>query len=408
MLILLSYLPLVSELMKSKSTILALITLLISTSSIFAKNNACDLWQDLPNERYNEVIKYQDDLFKKLSNTRVFYKISDQLLTKVSSESYKAENKNELLTKWAAYSQLTESKQSDIITEWRKQFFHGIIIPSYLQLTPTQQAVIDQAFTDLHQFTFTDQIKKSYSEIFSLAQKLSYKLIDSQRLNKETAMILKGNIARLKLNWIERIKGSPLAKDPSTYFQTDISYNPEHNVITIGQRAARHIDGDTILSIMIQQMALSISPCRWSILYRNKPNPYEKVLTCLRGVNSIHAKERDDSKIDFLMKEKKITSQQKIELDKYPRCNTPFYPPIGIQFEQINTAFSDWFSAEAISTFKKLSANFREDLCSIKATTTLEEDPPNYERLVRVYLANKKIRKLTNMKVGKNIVQCKL
>ncbi|WP_417335290.1 hypothetical protein [Halobacteriovorax marinus] len=383
--------------------LLLLLNLLIANS--FANNKACDLWQDLPSKRLEEVNKYQKEIFKNISNTRVFYKVSDQLLSKASTESFKS--KKDFLTKWAASSELSPDKQSDIILEWREQFLMGVLLPSYRQLSSTQKSVLDQAFKDLHDFTFPEEIKRSYEDIFEQAKMLSYSLIDSQKFPKEVNMILKGNIARIKINWIDSIKGSQFIENPLKYFETGILFNPKYHILTIGQLASKYTDGDTILSVMIQQIAQSISPCRWSILYGNRKYPYAKVVECLQSPKSIYAKSRDDSKINQYLKEKKITQEQKNALLKYPSCNTPFYPTNGIQHDQTNIAFTDWFSSEAISQFSKLSPKFREDLCSIGSATTLQAYPPNFERLVRIYFANEKIRSLVKVSIGNNIKYCK-
>lgn len=390
---------------------MALLLLLSSiTLSTYAANSpkisACDLWQDLPNQDYQKVKAFEKNVFERMSNTRVFYKVSDQILNEVSNNSYKHDK--ESLDKWAAYSQLDPTKQSNIIKEWRSQFFRAFLLKSYSKLNFAQKSIIDEGFSELHKVAFPKVKKQSFEEILNTAKYLLIKYIDSQKIPKKTAMILKGSIVTIKLNWVETIANSVFMEDPERYLNMDIEYNPKHNVLTIGQRASIHNDGDTILSIFIQQMALAISPCRWSILFPNIDFPFQKPLECLRTKDSIHAKKRDDSKVQSLYKSKKITKEQRDAINKYPLCNTPFYPTKGLQKEQINIAFSDWISAEAISQMKELSIHFREDLCAIQTDSLTHSYPQNLERLVRVYLANPKLRSLTNIKIAKDIKYCSM
>ncbi|PIK14039.1 hypothetical protein [Halobacteriovorax sp. JY17] len=392
--------------MKKITSSLLLLTSLTSYSQSSSKISACDLWQDLPNQEYQQIEQLQKTMFERIANTRAFYKISDQLLTEVSNNTYQY-NKDSL-DKWAAYSQLDSTKQTNIIKEWRNQFFKAFILKSYPKLTLAQRTIIDESFIELHKKAFPEIKKKSFEEILETAKHLIIKYIDSMKISKSSAMILKGSIVTIKLSWVETIANSLFMNDPERYLRMDIEYNPEHNVLIVGQKASKHIDGDTLLSIFIQQMALSFSPCRWSILFEKEKFPFQKPLDCLRNINSIYAKKRDDSQIQKLFKEKKITKEQKDALDKYPLCNTPYYPTEGLQKEQINIAFSDWFSAEVVSQMGKISPHFREDLCALQTDSLIHSYPQNLERLVRIYLANPKLRNLTRIKISKNINYCSM
>lgn len=237
-------------------TALILVLSLISISTYAnesIKISACDLWQDLPNVEYQKVKQIENMIFERISNTRAFYKISDQVLNDVSNNTYK--HNKDSLDKWAAYSQIDPTKQTNIIKEWRSQFFKAFLLKSYLKLNLAQKSLINQGFEELHKIAFPEVKKKSFEEIFETAKYLLIKYIDSQKIPKKSAMILKGSIVTIKLNWVETISKSIFIKDPEKYLKMGIEYNPEHNVLVIGQKASRHNDGDTILSIFIQQMA---------------------------------------------------------------------------------------------------------------------------------------------------------
>ncbi|WP_127718476.1 hypothetical protein [Halobacteriovorax sp. HLS] len=379
---------------------------ILANSATKVKLQACDLWLDEPNQRFLEAMKIKDDSLNKLANMRVFYKVSDQLLAKLNEKGIK--EGGGAIDQWATESDVNESNQKEILEKWRKQFFFSTLLPSYSTLGEVQKALINNSLVEINNKVFPQEIKRQYEKYFLQAKDLSYSLIDSQKFDESTSKILKGRIALVQLNWFTQVSGTQYEQDPSLYLNTDIQFNPKYNIVSIGLSSARHIDGDTIIGKFIQQLAQAIDPCRWSIYYGDRKYPYEKVLSCLRGKDSIQAAKRDDSQIEKFLKEKKITKEQVNTLKKYPLCNSAFYPQGTLQREQVNIAFSDWFSAEAVAQASGISKHFREDLCIVETNKLYHAFPQNFERLVRIYFANPKVSELVGIKENKKIKYCKL
>ena len=216
--------------------------------------------------------------------------------------------------------------------------------------------------------------------------------IKSWKLNqKQRKQILK-RVRAIKLYWMGSLKSSRYRSKPLEFTNWGIAYEPVQNEINMGLKALAYPNEETYLAVFAHEIGHSFDSCRWGAFFEGLW-PFKEVGQCLRGSKSVAAKTRDDSKLEAMWSEKKISSDLKLALQLHPTCNKSVYPPVGIQADQLPEVFADWFSAEVVADFgfKNLS-QLRSDLCKDKKLADGSSYVSNSDRLNKIYLAHPVIR----------------
>ncbi len=381
--------------------ILSLLTIKLSAAQEF--KSACDLWIDLPDAQYLELSKFKDKKIRELANMRTFSKVADKILNQLSEKPG-----NPDLMKWADQSSTALTDKAKVVSLWREHFFISIMTGSFKNLKKFEKAVLTKNFQEINKKALPYKKKMDLTLRFIEAKTLSLKFIDSTNFDKKTKTYLKDRIASIRMEWFTQIEGTRYEKSPIEYIKRDINYDPLTHSMILGFQVTRFKDPDTVTSVFAEQIAHAFDPCRWNSFQRNKKFPFQKITQCLRTKNSITAKKRGDEKLST-KKGKKILNVNQVKiLKENPLCNTPFFPLEYDQREQINTAFADWFSAEVMSQKEKLSDHMREDLCGVTAAAPFLAHPSGTDRLIRIYMANPKIRKKMGIEIDKKIKYCSL
>lgn len=389
--------------------IVVLFTLL--SGDLWAQMAGCDLWSDVKSKREQSVDNEIDKLLIDLSNIRTFSKIADSTFHSArKKKDIKVDN--QIISQspsetWAERKDIDPTNKKEVFQKWRKEFFGGIILPSFSKLKKYEKILIEDKFNQLNLKYFPDERKKYYQDVFDRSKKLIKVVLQKGPIDKTTKATLIKLITESKINWFNKIEGSQYELSPSRFLDGLISYNVSDNSISIGVRAATIELEDSLISIFAQELAHAFDPCRWSVQYPKKKFPFESVVQCLRSKESIAARARESKKLDTDWVNGKFLPEQVKVLKSYPSCNTAIFPLGEDQREQINLAFADWFSAEVLSSMKKVSPQFRKNLCSETLNIPFLARASGTTRMIRIYLANPILRKKTGYTVSGKINYCK-
>jgi hypothetical protein len=334
-------------------------------------------------EKKLEIRNYNQKELDKFSLITPIQQESELILKKL------IDAKSPMLLSWISDRKLDPSKPELLAMEWFKYYSKKFIIGSYSKNTPEIDNEIDLLFSRLLKYNFPTERQNKINSIFGKQKSLAINKIKSYPFSKIDQDALIKKISEIKIYWPTSLKDSKFKNHPLEFFDWSLAYDPKSNEINIGLNSP-YYDENSMQVSLLHEIAHSFDSCRWS-QNNSTPNPFEKVSNCLREF----AAKRDDSKLEYLFKEKKLSETEFNFFKANPTCNNSIYPPIGIQADQLPETFADWFAAEAIEV-SAINSKFRNELCTDTELNPGSSYLKNRDRYFKIYLANKKIQKSLN------------
>lgn len=382
---------------------ISILLIILGGSNVMAqKYSPCDLHAPQIDKDFSKVTAEVNDEIKSLYSLRMFTNSSDAFFSKLIEKEAQP-----LLKKWSEKNFLDEKTMDDALGKWREDFFGGMILPNYKLLRDVEKIQINNSFTKITNIVYTPKRIQYLQGIFNEVKKSSISYINSSKIDAANKVLLSDRINSISMEWFESIEKNKFEDNPLYFLRTSINYQPLKNTIFFGPDILKYKYEDTIRSTIAFNIGLSFSPCLWTSSRKEK-FPFQNVINCLQDKNSIWAKSRDDSKINDLGKSHNLSSENIQIVKDNPYCNLPFYPYEKMQKSQVNFSFADWFSAEVMATYTKLSIYMNDYMCKTETSSPLDASPPGMERLTKIYYANPDIRKKLNIVVTNNPEYCKI
>lgn len=343
------------------------------------------------NPAYQEVEGEVSEAVVNFGQSLVVAKKADEVLSKLMSA------KSPVILAWLKERNFKEKGEEDIVKEWRAYYAKMLVLNVYPQKQAELNPLIERFADSLYQKHMGAKVKKRLSALFDQAKSLSVQRLKALSLPEAQQKKIIKRVEEIKLFW-----PTPFAKAKISsaldVVSWGIAYNPIPNRIDMGLEALRYPNDETVLAVFIHEIGHSFDPCRYTA-FIDSVNPFNKVLECLRGPKSVGAKVRDDSAMDELYQQKKLSLELYQSLKANPTCNKREYPPVGVQADQINESFADWFSAEVLAlTLPKAGTPLRADLCEKRTLSAGSSYPANEDRLFKIYLAHPVLQKNSALK----------
>ena len=351
------------------------------------------------NTTLQKLQKYQDQQFRKFSNRKEVASKADAMLSKLLAA------KSKVILSWMQRRNLNTASETEIVLQWRKYYAEKIILGQYPNSDKNLNKMVENLINDVYRKFFPDKIRKRLDKQFNLTKSKALERIAAYKMNPKIKVELEKRISKIKLYWMEDFKASKYKKQPLEVFSWGIAYDPVANEINMGIEALQYSNAETFFAVFAHEVGHSFDPCRWGAFFKS-PSPFEKIVTCLRHQDSVGALKRDDSKMELFVKKGKLSKDLATALKLNPTCNKLQYPAMGVQADQIQESFADWFATEVIAETGLVTKGLRSDLCREKALSKGSSYPSNKDRLERIYLAHPKIKKTLNYD-GK-VKYCKL
>jgi hypothetical protein len=313
-------------------------------------------------------------------------KVLSQLLT----------NKSPVLIDWIEKRNLLSAKEQEIANEWRYYYLDQFILSQFPTPQSSVNNSVEKLFSDINQVAFSDEIKKKFKDSFIQAQKDSVDFIKKSNIEEASKKEILSRINSIELYWFEKLKGGRYQNKPLEFLRWGLAYDPIYNQINIGIMSRKYLSADSLYSVWIHEIAHSFDPCRWGAFLKSN-NPFEKLYLCLRDSKAAGALKRDDLQMSLMLEHKKLSPEMAESLKQNPYCNRSFYPPEGIQKEQLPEVFADWFSAEVIAAHTIEPQKIRQDLCSQHELMAGSSYLSNQARLERIFYVQPQIKKTLNL-----------
>jgi hypothetical protein len=289
---------------------------------------------------------------------------------------------------------MSEKSEDEIAHEWREYYAKLFIIPKYPHALPEQNPQIEKLIEGLYSEALPEAKRKHLQDLFSKARTAALKTVQEFQISPDAKEKISAKLKAVDLVFLKKLKGSSFEKHPLESLWWGIAYDPIPGKINVGAEALRYGDDQTIFSVFAHEMGHAFDPCRWGALFSGA-DPFASVIGCLRSSASVGAKARDDSQLESMLKAGKLGPDLVASLQANPTCNKLEYPPVGVQGDQINESFADWFSAEVLARspeFAKLP--LRTDLCGSEELSKGSSYPSSMDRLTKIYFANPALKKL--------------
>lgn len=331
---------------------------------------------------------------KKMSETSNLVTISseaDRVLGQLTR------SQNPTFINWLRQQGFVGGDPLGIASQWRKYYLQNYILNKFPTPKPGINTSVESLFKDIQNLAFEDKFQKKIKTVFAEAKKESLQYVDKLKLAEAQRDSLKNRIEKMELYWLNQLKGGPFQNKPLEFLSSGLTYDKKTHQILVGLKSRELLDKASLFTVLVQNFAQSFDSCLWP-QYLSGKDPFAKLHTCFRDSQSAEAKPRDDSYIEQWVF-KKLISENNVEfLKAYPLCNLRNYPPDGVQKEQINSVFSDWFAAEVLAQSEYKTSTIRTDLCllgsSIMPLFSAELNPR--ERLKRIYYVQPKIKATIN------------
>lgn len=340
---------------------------------------------------YLELKSKIDKKIDSASNLVTIATEADQILSKLIAAQ------SPVLLTWLQKRQLLEKKEEEIAQEWRRYYLNNFIFDRFPSKNNGINTSVENLFSEINSMSFDEKTKKKFEDVFKKAKASVKKFVLSLPLLEDDRKKAIHRLDTINLYWFEKIAGTRYQSKPLEFIRWGMAYDPQHNEINMGVQARQYPSDANLFSVFAHEMAHSIDPCRWSF-YIGTNNPFEKVIQCLRSDNSVAAKKRDDSKMQWALDKKVLNKEMADSLQKHLSCNRSFYPPKGTQKDQILESFADWLSAEAFAIGPYSNQFPRADLCQTKELMEGSSYPSNLARLEKIYLSQPQLQKLSKSK----------
>ena len=364
-------------------------TLVLSSITLFStSSNAQDLCENYqPSKSFQ---KTQDNIDKKIEQFANKSKIASQadaVLTKL------IEAKSPVLITWIKKRDLMNKPEGEIAKAWRLYYAKTFILMKYPQEDADTNTEIEKLVDDILKTTLTKSFRNKLERLFKNTKKEVLATIKDMNIPIRYKDSMELRLKEVKLYWPKDLKSARNNAIPLDLIEWGIAYDPVPNEINIGVRSLSYPNDETYMAVFAHEMGHTLDACRWGAFFIG-PWVFDKVGECLRSSKSVGAKKRDDAPLEKMLKDGKVKQEFVDMMKSNPTCNKLVYPPAGVQADQLNEAFADWFSAEVMAHMKKIKVEkLRMDLCESKTLNEGSSYPSNSDRLNLIYKAHPKFRK---------------
>jgi hypothetical protein len=377
-----------------KSYVLFLIFILANNSFAI---DFCEHFE-LPSSYKNLKVNYDKNLIL-FSQKKVIANKSDDVLTKLIKAN------SPVLKGWVDQSKFKNVSDDQIVKDWRLYYAKNFVLAKY----PSGDQSVDREIELFVDEMLTKNISKNFKlnleKLFSIAKKKSIETIEKFNISQKDVVIKRIN--EIKLFIPKKLKTSKNNSVPLELIDWGIAYDPIKNEVNIGLNSLIYSNDESLIAAFVHEIGHSFDSCRWGAFFDGKW-PFAKVEECLRSEKSVFAKKRDDSLLKKYETENKISSELLRFLKENPTCNKTYYPPQGVQADQILESFADWFSAEVVSSLVGVNYNkVRLDLCEKNELSVGSSYPTNRNRLEKIYLVHPKFNVLKDSYKKENLIYCK-
>jgi hypothetical protein len=383
--------------MRKHIVMLSTASILCAAQPLFAKS-FCDGYQTP--RAYVAAKKSVDTEIAAFAQKKPIASQADALLSKLSDA------KSPVLISWLKKRGLVEKSEETIVKAWRDYYARNFILTKYPQGDASVDREIEKLVDGILKKHFDKPLQSRLSKLFAQAKKEALATVEAYKFSEKNAIL-----ARLKateLYWPKSLKSARNNAIPLDLIDWGIAYDPVPNQINIGLGALSYPNDETYLAVFAHEMGHAFDSCRWGAFFEGKW-PFEKVGECLRTTKSAGAKRRDDSRLELIAEQAKISAELVTALKQNPTCNKREYPPIGVQADQLPEAFADWFSAEVVARIAKVDLKrMRLDLCEEKSLNEGSSYPRGADRLERIYFVQPKLRASRGEKPSDELAYCSL
>lgn len=335
-------------------------------------------------ESYHKIRKNIDKEIDKFVLNKAVVQESDSILDKLTKA------KSPVIISWLNKPEHAGKSEEELVKLWRHYYAKNILLAKYPHENPTISREMAKTVDRIVKTNFKTSFKKRMQKIFSQVKSKAKDVIVSYRLQSEKVILDRVN--QIELYWPEKFAQAKNNSSPLDVIEWGIAYSPVENKINMGVLALLYPNDETYYSVFAHEIAHSFDSCRWGAFFEGEW-PFAQVGDCLRTEKSIQAKKRDDSQLEILVKSGKLSQDLALGLKSNSTCTKTNYPPLGVQADQLPESFADWFSAEVIADFSKLSfKNIRQDLCEEKKLIAGSSYPTNKDRLEKIYFAHPLIK----------------
>lgn len=325
---------------------------------------------------------------KRFANDPKVARDADALLSKLVAA------KGPAIMDWMSKHAPPGRSEDDIIHDWREYYAKNFVLSKYPQPQAEVNALIDALVLKTYQSALPEAERARLRKIFKQSKTAALKTLAGFG---PAAAAARARLEGIELVFLEKLSGSPFAKNPLEAIFWGVAYDAVPNRINIGIDARQYTSDATLFAVFAHELGHSFDPCRWSAFFKG-PSPFASVVSCLRGSESAHARSRDDSKLDEFLRTNQIGTELHASLVANPTCNKLEYPPVGLQSDQSLEAFADWFSAEVTAQATDVPrAGLRADLCEERKLNEGSAYPTNSTRLERIYFAHPTLRKAVGL-----------
>ena len=337
---------------------------------------------------YSELTKKAEKKFANAGNLATIASEADSVLAKLIA------NKSPVLVNWLQERELDSAKEDQIAKAWRLYYFHKFVVDRY----PTDNKAINRSLEgllkDMDDMAFDQSFKSKLEKILTTVKKDAKRRFLSWPIKQKDKQSITHRIDTVQLRWFKGLASSPYANKPLSYLASSLSYDPSKHQIHVGMKTKSYPTDASLYSVLAHEIAHSFDSCQWG-LYIKGDFPFKKVESCMRALEGIHVKVRDDSHMKQAILDDVISKEMSQSLQQNPTCSLPQYPPRGVQKDQWPEAFSDWFAAEMFAFgHERIKELPRPDLCrDFKANPTSSLLSP-LDRLLKIYLAQPKLAAL--------------
>jgi len=343
------------------------------------------------NKKFQNLLNARDTELGKFSNKKEIAAKADHTLSTLIAA------KSKIIGNWMNKRVLGNATEADIVKQWRVYYAQNFVLGKYPNKDQKVNQLIKEFIENFYSQFLPKKEKGRIQAVFHKAKSLAIHKIKSFKIKADQKSQILSRVSAIKLYWMKKFESSKFKKQPLEVFSWGVAYDPAPNEINIGLEVLQYSSDETLFAVFAHEIGHSFDPCRWGAFFKGS-FAFEKVITCLRGKNSVQAKKRDDSKMKKMVQAGKLSKELAMALKLNPTCNKIQYPPIGVQSDQAPESFADWFSAEVTSEYKYLSGNTRTDLCASKKLRVGSSYPTNNFRLERIFLSHPKIRKTLKFK----------
>lgn len=375
--------------------------LVVVIASLLVADRACGFCETPPPPK--DHLRLQENVTNRIrtfSGLKPIASQADAMLSKLLSA------KSPVIMGWIEKRDLATKADDEIVREWREYYARNFILNRYPQADAPVNAAIETLFKDVNDAFATPAFRAKMSSLFEKSKEAALSVLAKQPLQDAQKKAIVARVGAVQLYWMKEFKSSKFKAQPLEFLDWGIAYDPVANEINMGVNALSYPNDETYLAVFAHELGHAFDSCRWGAFFEGAW-PFQKVGECLRGKDSAGALKRDDSQLEVLQRQGKLSSDLAAGLRQNPTCNKAEYPPIGTQAEQLPESFADWFSAETMASMESLNLlQMRLDLCVLRELVAGSSYAENRKRLDQIYFAHPKLRPGRSDLKSKPVVYC--